>query len=95
VSDIKVHTIDWGDYLVRGTDDVALAQAAVRDHLIHHVAEWERLASEEAQEVIDRRHVDTGWWRCNPCICGEGHSFDMGKAPGPGRGNFRGVYFWC
>jgi hypothetical protein len=94
-AELVVWTIDEGGYLVRGTDDVALAQAAVQDWLMSPDRGWETLTKAEAQQVIDALAVRTDWFRTNPCHCGEGHCFDLGTVQGPGRGNFRAVYLWC
>lgn len=97
MSELKVWPIDWGSYLVRGTDDVALAQAALRDHLLEQEAEYLLIDplrnTEEAQQIIDRLRREVGWYRCNPCICGDSHAFDMMEVDGPARGNFVGVFF--
>lgn len=86
---IKVWRIDWDGYLVRGTHDVEVARLAVA----YNLQEIEHFDKEARDEWFERRSVEVGWWRTNPCICGEGHSFDMAKVGGPGRGNFKGVYF--
>lgn len=87
---IKVWRIDWGgSYLVRGTTDVETARRAVA-FALHRS---DHLDDEDIAEWFARHSPEIGWWRCNPCICGEEHNFDMARADGPGRGNFRGVYF--
>lgn len=49
-----------------------------------------------------KREPEVGWFRTNPCVCGEGHTFDLagvpvgddGKPVGRGaRGAFMAVYF--
>lgn len=34
--------------------------------------------------------LEAGWYRINPCNCGDGHRWDLGTAYGPGSGNSRG-----
>jgi hypothetical protein len=92
VTELKVWPIDWGTYLVRGTDDVALAQAALRDHLLENPSEF--VDNNGCQFYIDQLRPQVGWYRCNPCTCGEEHhSFDMMEVSGPARGNFVGVFY--
>lgn len=31
------------------------------------------------------------WWRMNPCICGDEHTWDLSWADGPGHGNWLGA----
>lgn len=86
---VKVWHIDYdSSFLVRGVDNIVLARELVRSELRR-----DGYTDEEIDGWFRRRSPEVGWWRCNPCICGEEHSFDMAKADGPGRGNFRGVYF--
>lgn len=33
------------------------------------------------------------WWRKQPCLCGEGHSWDVMSAAGPGKGAFKSWVF--
>jgi hypothetical protein len=97
VTELKVWPIDDGCYLVRGTDDPALAQAALRDFLVAEEGEYlifdPLTANAEAQTLIDRLQLRVDWYRCNPCTCGDEHSFDMMEVSGPARGNFVGVFF--
>jgi hypothetical protein len=89
VTAIKVWPIDWGDaFLVRGTDDVEAARHAVFEHL-HKQGDH---TPDEAADRIYRLRPEVGWYRTNPCICGDEHRFDMATADGPGRGTFRGIY---
>lgn len=86
--------LDWEQsYVVRGTDDVALAQAALRDWLMSREHTWESLDADEARERLDRLAPRVGWWRWNFCQCGDGHRHDLFPADGSGRGNWRGVEF--
>jgi hypothetical protein len=87
---VKVWSIDWNSYLVRGIDNVAMARELVRSELR---ASDMGYVDEEIDEWFCRHSPEVGWFRCNPCICGEGHAFDMAKVDGPGPGNFRAVYF--
>jgi hypothetical protein len=91
MAELKVWHIDWNDYLVRGTDDVALAQAALRDYLLEPPSDF--TSNEEVQQAIDQWTPHVGWYRCNPCTCGDEHRFDMLEVDGPARGNFVGVFF--
>lgn len=99
--DPRLWTIgDYGeDLLVRGTDDIDTARQLVRDHLTADAVYEMELPADDPTvvEVVDNAlaslHPQAGWYRCNPCHCGEEHRFDLATTDGPGRGNFRGVYF--
>lgn len=86
---IKVWRIDWDGYLVRGTTDIETARRAVA-FFLHRDDDLEDI---EIDDWFARHSGEVGWYRTNPCICGEEHRFDMDKVDGPGRGNFQGVYF--
>jgi hypothetical protein len=94
---IKVWPIDYSSsYLVRGTEDVQEARdAALRYEMDRWREDREPLDESDARLRVDQIKAlkpEIGWWRTNPCYCGDEHRFDMGTADGPGRGNFRGVY---
>lgn len=92
---IKVWPIDYStSFLVRGTED---AQEAKDAALRYFMDENRDLPYDEQDARLFRAQIEAltpevGWWRTNPCYCGDEHRFDMGTADGPGRGNFRGVY---
>lgn len=96
---IKVWPIDFSSsYLVRGTQDVEEARDAMLRYAM--TSRWrEDLGQFDEQEArlyrsqLEALRPEVGWFRCNPCYCGEEHLFDMATADGPGQGNFRGVYF--
>lgn len=84
----RIWSIDYGSsWLVRGTNDVEQARTALRQKLARDPD------TEEISTQMARLIPEPGWFRCNPCICGEEHRFDMAQVAGPGPGNFRGVYF--
>jgi len=91
---------DFGEsFLVRGTEDIDQARQLVRARLTTDAAFDLALEPDDPTvvELVDNSlhglRPEVGWYRCNPCHCGEEHRFDMATADGPGRGNFRGVYF--
>ena len=78
-------------YLVRG----AHGEQDARDLLVTELMRDERAETmDEAREMAARMPVERhGWFRCNPCKCGDGHDFHLGHTSGPGPGSFRAVLF--
>lgn len=96
MTELKVTPIEFdGEFIVKGTQDLEVARAAVLD--------WLRADDPLTPEEEHRERVDgftphrVGWFRWNPCnenscFDGGGHSGHLGYANGPGRGNWQAVY---
>lgn len=79
------------EWLVRGTDDPKEAlDILLKDQDAFDEMYW--LVENKDQDVEPKLRVErTGYFRMNPCRTGE-FGWLLGRAAGPGRGNFKGVY---
>lgn len=90
---LPVTPLEWNEgYVVRcDPDDVLGAMRAVHAYRLHEQDD------EPEYAVVPPLHR-VGWFRWNPChesscFDGGGHKGHLDYVTGPGRGNWRGVYF--
>lgn len=99
---LAVDCLDGGGHLIRG--DTALTEDEARAALAKHYAVQAKTAPEyetddcfilddgEAEAAAARETCHIGLYRKIPCVCGDGHQWDMRPADRPGPGAFTGAY---
>lgn len=92
---LGIDYIDEGGWLVRGTPDLTEDEArrALFDRYVSVGDETgSRWDESDAAVAVTRWDVKIGLYRKTPCVCGEGHAFDMYPADKRGPGVFIGAY---
>jgi hypothetical protein len=86
-----VESLDYGTFLVKGEIEEAEARLRLAELLIAEegFGLMEAHAFVYGPEMVARE----GLFRKQPCICGDGHSYDVMPAGAPGRGVFRARIF--